>query len=1037
MFGIVQFIKKREPDIQEYSIRGNDGRSYIFRYRQKLKIHLIEQLTQSDRVEFRLSQKNWISYLTPAPLGNAEGIIICLKNDESGLIRTTAGEILLFQQKKQETMPFVPYQAVTVMPARKAEKGTIFGKCTIIQAAPLQAVTDAAQTKITVMLREHFAPGSHVTFSEILAYLKQNSYTPEGFGFSDPLFFLEQFPLVLRPDAAAQTAYIRDEKDIAPQYAEACTLLTEQGYSRPTLLQQHVFSDPGFWSDDRIMILGTTSSGKTAIPITKFLYDYEHSEEKPKLLIAVNLRTLTTQMQNMIQKRLLKHHNFTIQISTSEYISGDNEIKNGDVDIAVVIYEKLYIFASTIDHFFARYDHLLIDEAAIVADPERGAKVDILLAKAMREPGLKITVLGTPYYQWSDYTARYGFYPISVNSRPVPIYEYFYYAVPDSYNENSPRFLCADRQGNPVPSFSKPLGWTSTVLNLCISELNAGRKVLVFLFSQMRTKNLAHQLYEKLKYEQLLPDVPKETLRTFMMDFLKEYHLSFEELKGYYDSDEDYEALYYGIAFHNASMPEKLRIAIEAEFLEPPHRINGGIRVVFSTETLAYGVNSNVDTVIIAQTERFTNIGYEKMSFNMYQNCIGRSGRLGYRKYGTSYTFLRSGFEHTYFNRETSDSNIPETAIHYYTQNASGLSETLIGTLSGILHEGDADRFAFYLLSLFPTQSVFTESEIRESVHKLPMLPDTDPAAVENLISTSLRMLTEERLIQDSSTWDLGSETGLSQQEKRYLLTAKGTQFQGYALRMENYHKLPDILNRLVQNGMLYPFDYVLELGQIREFADAWEHFLIRTRDSSEVSEEQMHTAILLCEQMLPVFLKQKWISEPLCMQAMTFLQKYRNGSYPEGEDFDRMTHLRAALITCMWISGYQAHLIWEIQKFEDIRIDNIRRKLGEKVKYYTDILHAEASVQGYPVTILNQIQQLGTSLFYGIRFAWIRDKGNQVMSAELANSYHVASICAARLEYVRANGTDEDLNALQEEFTVLDATVRQILKIEGVEINV
>ena len=111
-----------------------------------------------------------------------------------------------------------------------------------------------------------------------------------------------------------------------------------------------------------------------------------------------------------------------------------------------------------------------------------------------------------------------------------------------------------------------------------------------------------------------------------------------DDLYGIMDQ-EDYLAYETGIAWHNASLPEEIRELIERDFLSD----DGGIDIVVSTETLAYGLNSNVDVVVVTDMEKPAGGGERKfLTVNEYQNYIGRAGRLGKKKIGYAYTLLNS-----------------------------------------------------------------------------------------------------------------------------------------------------------------------------------------------------------------------------------------------------------------------------------------------------------------------------------------------------------------------------------------------------------
>lgn len=289
--------------------------------------------------------------------------------------------------------------------------------------------------------------------------------------------------------------------------------------------------------------------------------------------------------------------------------------------------------------------------------------------------------------------------------------------------------------------------------------------------------------------------------------------------------------MYYGVAFHNASAPENLRIAVETEFLGESSVVKDGIRIVVSTDTLAYGVNSNVDTVIGAQMERYSLNQFENLSFNTYQNCIGRSGRLGYRSYGTSYTFFSESFEAKYLDSQAPPLGLPMKAIRFYTRDAAEEGERISGTFGTLLLYAEADRLAFFVLSLFPEDSPMTVETVLEQISRIPRSDGCDPDRVRAEIVESIQMLKDYKLIQAYEDWSDQEETAFT--ETGYHLTAKGHLVQGYVIRWESFRRLHTILDETLTEGKLYPLDYYVQLAKIPEIFDSW-HTVLMTYEAGE-----------------------------------------------------------------------------------------------------------------------------------------------------------------------------------------------------------
>ena len=102
----------------------------------------------------------------------------------------------------------------------------------------------------------------------------------------------------------------------------------------------------------REFIIGSTSSGKTLIPLVCYKTDKRRFERKAKLLYLVPYRALATQKEREFIQKFSEER---IIVSTSEYCSEDVNVMNGNCDIAIVIYEKVFMFLSNDKNFLVQY----------------------------------------------------------------------------------------------------------------------------------------------------------------------------------------------------------------------------------------------------------------------------------------------------------------------------------------------------------------------------------------------------------------------------------------------------------------------------------------------------------------------------------------------------------------------------------------------------------------------------------------------------------------------------------------------------------
>jgi ATP-dependent RNA helicase HelY len=87
-------------------------------------------------------------------------------------------------------------------------------------------------------------------------------------------------------------------------------------------------------------------------------------------------------------------------------------------------------------------------------------------------------------------------------------------------------------------------------------------------------------------------------------------------------------ALQSGIAAHHAGMVPPFKEAVEACFVE------GLVKVVFATETLALGINMPARTVVIEKLTKYTGERHEFLTPGQYTQLTGRAGRRGIDDHG-------------------------------------------------------------------------------------------------------------------------------------------------------------------------------------------------------------------------------------------------------------------------------------------------------------------------------------------------------------------------------------------------------------------
>jgi ATP-dependent RNA helicase HelY len=90
------------------------------------------------------------------------------------------------------------------------------------------------------------------------------------------------------------------------------------------------------------------------------------------------------------------------------------------------------------------------------------------------------------------------------------------------------------------------------------------------------------------------------------------------------------ETLAHGLAAHHAGMVPAFREAVEECFVE------GLVKVVFATETLALGINMPARSVVIERLTKFTGDGHDILTPAQFTQLTGRAGRRGIDDHGAA-----------------------------------------------------------------------------------------------------------------------------------------------------------------------------------------------------------------------------------------------------------------------------------------------------------------------------------------------------------------------------------------------------------------
>ncbi len=618
--------------------------------------------------------------------------------------------------------------------------------------------------------------------------------------------------------------------------------LRAHDYPSFTALQEAAFTNPDTYDYNKdLFVIGETSSGKTMIPLLLYSAAVEEARAKgepcPKLLFVVPYRALSAQKMEEIRSFLGDAaDDMVIVQSTGEFRQDDAAIQNAQVDCAIIITEKAFKYESRSPGFLSQYDYVVLDEVGLLQSAGRGVRLDFLFAWAAAQKHQsgrpRLIALGTPFFDWSAYVDSYHFSVIRAQQRPVKLEEIAITYTPQGvdtvegncsflkrarlYNrrklelslERNPTFgthcpeipedeFCSLRlpartdETVPCPHTGQPCHKPILVLdgettnatryilsNICREHLRQGHQILLFINDRVKVMEFAAMLCEELP-EFFHTDLSDEECKRMILEACD---LEDDDVFGIMEKDGDeaddtsyYRAFAGGIGFHSAALPHELRSYVEQHFLDSRE-----MKIVCSTETLAFGINSSVDVVIIADLYKREGSEIRPLLLNEYQNYAGRSGRL--RKDADVSEI--NGYVYTLVNRKRTEQ---------WEEMKASIGKP--DKLYSLFHAEQEEFLPFFLVNLMPAaHSGTTVAELVETVSVLPHDSVVSREALTEQIEKAVQFLVTNELAVPRTT-KMFDEEEEEKTDQQYSLTELGKDMRGLIIGQADFIRLDKALD--------------------------------------------------------------------------------------------------------------------------------------------------------------------------------------------------------------------------------------------------
>lgn len=300
-------------------------------------------------------------------------------------------------------------------------------------------------------------------------------------------------------------------------------------------------------------------------------------------------------------------------IVTGDHPENDAAFARGDYQLAVAIYEKFDLLLAADMDALKNIGLVVVDELQMIAEPGRGAVLERLLTRLVASTykptlvALSAVLGGQGATRLADWL---GVELVEETTRPVDLIRGV--AVEGSYRFRS--YNSGEDGDEPFTVGEKGDSPEDTRLAGFINQVKTdGGSTLVFMKSRRDTVGLAFKLAAAVSWP------PAQKALAALSD--EEPSFLLRSLG---------QALGRGVAFHNSDLTPRQREVIEQAFIDKE------VRVLFSTTTLAMGVNLPADTVYL-ETVKYTPGNYdsrpslEPISRVEFDNMTGRAGRLDWK----------------------------------------------------------------------------------------------------------------------------------------------------------------------------------------------------------------------------------------------------------------------------------------------------------------------------------------------------------------------------------------------------------------------
>jgi helicase len=383
-------------------------------------------------------------------------------------------------------------------------------------------------------------------------------------------------------------------------------------------LQARAVREFDLFGGGNLLVQAPTSSGKTFVGEMAAV---AVAAQRRKAVYLAPLKALAAEKHAIFADRYAAL-GLRVIVSSRERREFDGDFERGHFDLAVVVYEKFAQLLAWRPERLNEIGLVVADELDLLCDPERGAGVEMLLARLLAA-GRRIIGLSAVMPEADRVAEWLNARLITHDRRPVELR----YGVLHDGQYRYRTHNDGTEGAEPMINTHGASSWESLTQNVrALAE--GGETCLIFVKAKHEARRGAELLAARLRLPGArdaaddLRGLPPTRARDTLMHTLSN-----------------------GVAFHNTDLtPEERRVAEEAFR-------GGAARVMVSTGTLAVGMNLPAANVFVSADKwiydpRFDLPWKTPIDHGEYENMSGRAGRFGAgRGFGRSILVAATPFD--------------------------------------------------------------------------------------------------------------------------------------------------------------------------------------------------------------------------------------------------------------------------------------------------------------------------------------------------------------------------------------------------------